>query len=77
MSIAWDILLSSHAGQLMYANGTLADTKTLIPSSGLMDGVLQKVTNKKGSKMEPFFICTAFSLIYKKKATQFLEWLRS
>lgn len=42
MSIAWDILLSSHAGLLMYANGTLADTKTLIPSSGLMDGVLQK-----------------------------------
>ena len=41
MSIAWDILLSSHAGLLMYANGTLADTKTLIPSSGLTDGVFQ------------------------------------
>ena len=55
MSIAWDILLSSHAGLLMYANGTLADMKILIPSSGLTDGVFQYVKDKKGPIFGAFF----------------------
>jgi hypothetical protein len=60
MSIAWDILLSSHAGLLMYANGTLADMKILIPSSGLTDGVFQYVKDKKGPIFGAFFYLYCF-----------------